>query len=102
MNQHQQSPGYSLKWAWSIVSDFNRKYVRATDAVKRIYQFSDENVAEWVANDQKRWQNYKKIVKQLARWDETQSRLGQKPIDMERSAADAVIRILRIASKSIK
>ncbi|GAH41083.1 unnamed protein product, partial [marine sediment metagenome] len=87
MDQHQQSPGYSLKWAWSIVSDFNRKYARATDAVKRIYQFSDENVAQWVANHQDRWQNYKKIVKQLHRWDQTQADLAQEPIDMERSVA---------------
>ncbi len=96
MNQHQQSPGYSLKWAWSIVSAFNNKYARATEAVKRIYQFSDENVAEWVANDPRRWMNYKKIVKRLARWDEQQSRVGESPLDLDRSVADAVISVLRI------
>ncbi len=102
MSQHQQSPGYSLKWAWSIVQDFHGKYVRATDSIKRIYQISDENVAQWVANDLPRWKNYKKIVKQLDRWDVQQRRVGESPLDMDRSVADAVIRVLRIASFSIK
>ena len=59
MDQQQQSQKYSLKWASGIVQDFNRKYVRATDAVKTVYQFT-----EWIAKAPGRWQNYKKIVKQ--------------------------------------
>ena len=102
MSQHQQSPGYSLKWALSIVQDFHGKYVRATDAVKRIYQISDENVAQWVGNSPDRWRNYKKIVKQLHRWDVQQARVGPELLDLDRSVADAVIRVLRIASFSIK
>ncbi len=97
MNQHQVETNYSVKWASDIVQAFNGKYVRATEAVKKIYQFSDENVAMWVASAPRRWQNYKKIVKQLDRWDKHQNMCRGEGIDMDKSVADAVIRVLRIA-----
>lgn len=95
MDQQQQSQKYSLKWASGIVQDFNRKYVRATDAVKTVYQFTDENVAEWIAKAPGRWQNYKKIVKQLDRWEKHQATLGQSPIVLNRCVVDAVTRVLK-------
>jgi len=99
LNQQRQSPGYSLKWAWNIVRDFNNKYARATEAVKRVYGISDENVADWLANRTDRWLNYKKIVKLLDQWASRQPTWGGVLFDLDKAVVDAVTHVMRIIPK---
>lgn len=101
MVQQLSEPGYSLLWASGIVAEFSEKYVRATEAVKRFYQITDENVIWWVANRQERWQNYKNIVKQLERWARKQDDVGESPLLLDRCVVDARDRAMKYRNASV-
>lgn len=90
MNQPKKPPGYSLRWALDIVLAFNYVYPRATESAKRLYGFSDENVAEWVANNQARWRRYKSVCKQVGRWERFQDNLGIPYEVLDGCVVDAV------------
>ena len=78
MVQRQTELRYSLVWATGVVSAFTNKHARATSLVNNYYGLDPAKVAGWVANHQKRWQNYKKIVKRVTmmEMDRARRRLG--------------------------
>jgi len=61
----QKTTKYSLKWAKEVFLSFHLNYTRATNFLEKYYNIPVEKVVEWIANDQKRWNTYKKAVKKL-------------------------------------
>lgn len=53
---------YSYDWALEVFERFYEKHTRAAEFLRRIYELEDFRVVEWVATDQKKWNNFKKAV----------------------------------------